>query len=255
MLHIGIAEAEPYSYLDDSGEATGRAPEVARSVFEELGVTDVEASAMEFSALETALVAQEVDVAASDQVITPERCESVVYSEPYAQLRTGFMARDDGSVELSEDGDPGFAEIADAGLELGVVAGTPEEQWAQDEGVDTGDLTTADTSNTLLEHLVAGDVDVIAGDSIFLRWQQEQHPDGDDLSIVGSYAPPDPDTGHPMLVALAFSQENSDLAAAANERLNELTDSEMLGITEEFGMTEDELPPPDLTAEDVCSDT
>ncbi len=255
VVTLGVTENEPYAFVDKDGQATGRAPELARAVFAELGVTDVEVRTMNYEALQSAMRSDELDVVAADQTITPERCASMAHSEPYAQLRTGFATQPEHVDELEQaagDDELSFEEVAETDLDVGMVEGSAEQELAVEEGIDYDRLEPG-TREKLMERLASGDIDVVAHDSVDLRWQQAQR---DEFDIAGSFVRENNETATPMVTALAFPPENEELVDAVNEQISAFKESgELQQITGDFGMSEDEMPPDDLTIEDACSAT
>ena len=78
-ITIGIANEIPYGYEDEeTGEVTGEAPEVARVVLDELGITDREFVVVEFGALIGGLQAGNFDMIAAGMYIGPPRSSSPI---------------------------------------------------------------------------------------------------------------------------------------------------------------------------------
>ncbi|MDQ3990461.1 MAG: transporter substrate-binding domain-containing protein, partial [Actinomycetota bacterium] len=61
-IRVGIAGEQPYGFTDRSGRVTGEAPEVARAVFRAIGVGEIEATQVEFTALIAGLGARRYDM-------------------------------------------------------------------------------------------------------------------------------------------------------------------------------------------------
>src|SRR5438128_1472841 len=64
-IKIGTANEQPYGFTDKSGKVPGEAPEVARAVFRNLGVNDVQATTVDFNQLIPALNARQYDMVAA----------------------------------------------------------------------------------------------------------------------------------------------------------------------------------------------
>jgi ABC-type amino acid transport substrate-binding protein len=79
-ITIGVANEVPFGYVGDDGEATGIAPDVARAVLTELGITDIQVDVVEFGQLIGGLQAQQFDLIAAGMYINetgPSRSCSV----------------------------------------------------------------------------------------------------------------------------------------------------------------------------------
>ena len=79
---VAVANEPPYSDIKTDGYVTGAAPDVARAVLNMLGVPDLKAEVIMYGAMIPALQARRVDMATSGLYIKPDRCESIIYSEP-----------------------------------------------------------------------------------------------------------------------------------------------------------------------------
>ena len=79
---VAVANEPPYSDIKTDGYVTGAAPDVARAVLNMLGVPELKAEVIMYGAMIPALQARRVDMATSGLYIKPDRCESIIYSEP-----------------------------------------------------------------------------------------------------------------------------------------------------------------------------
>lgn len=91
FVAVALANEVPFGFVDDTGEPAGQSPAVARAVFEELGVPEIQASATSWDGLIPGLQANRYDVIAAGVFITPERCEEVSFSEPTATAPEAFL--------------------------------------------------------------------------------------------------------------------------------------------------------------------
>ena len=79
---IAIGNEPPFTAIDSSGKVSGAAPDVARAVFEKLGVANLDAQVIEYGAMIPSLQARRVDAIAAGLFMKPERCAAVDYSQP-----------------------------------------------------------------------------------------------------------------------------------------------------------------------------
>src|SRR5690606_13741816 len=82
FARIAIANEPPYTAVGADGKVSGAAPDVARVIFERLGVKEVVASISEYGAMIPGLQAGRHDVITAGLFMKPERCNAVAYSEP-----------------------------------------------------------------------------------------------------------------------------------------------------------------------------
>ena len=84
VVVIGIANEKPASYVDDKGELAGYTFEIAKSIFNRLGIKKIEYVITEFGSLIPGLLAGRFDIVVAGMWITPERAKQVIFSDPHA---------------------------------------------------------------------------------------------------------------------------------------------------------------------------
>ncbi len=130
-ITIGIANEVPFGFVGDDGEATGIAPDVARAVLAELGITDVEAQVVEFGQLIGGLQAGQFDLIAAGMYITAERAEQILFSDPDYCIAK--------SLAVAEGNPLGIVDyqsvVDDPEITLAVATGTVEVGYAEDAGI------------------------------------------------------------------------------------------------------------------------
>ncbi len=82
FARVAIGNEPPFTAVGADGKVSGAAPDVARAVFQKLGVADLEASVSEYGAMIPSLQAGRVDAVTAGLFMKPERCNAVAYSEP-----------------------------------------------------------------------------------------------------------------------------------------------------------------------------
>src|SRR5690625_389934 len=90
VVKIGFANEKPYAYEED-GELKGAAVDIAKAVFKELGVDEVDPHLAEFGDLIAGLDAGRFDVVTAGMAITPDRCENVIFGEPEMKYGEGLV--------------------------------------------------------------------------------------------------------------------------------------------------------------------
>ena len=162
-IRLGFANEAPYAYMDrETGRLTGEAPEIARVIFERMGVERVEGILTEWGALIPGLKAGRFDLIAAGMYITPKRCEEIAFTDPTYSIGEAFLVNSGNPKALH--GYEDLAEHPDA--RLGVVAGTVELGYAEASGVPRERIAVLPDNPSALAALRAGRIDAFGGTSL-----------------------------------------------------------------------------------------
>lgn len=248
FITVGIANEQPYGFVDDGGEVTGESPELAKAIFAELGIEEVRADPVSWDGLIPGLTAGRYDMVAAGMFITPERCEEVTFSNPDYQGATAFMVP-----AGNPEGIATFEDIADnPDITLAVLNAAVEQGYAEELGVPGEQLEPLDDQVTAFEWLESGRVDAIALTNISLNWMLEQREAQDDFEVTEGFIPVIDGEEQIGAGGFVFRQEDTELVDAVNGALEEFKESgQLLEIIEPFGFAEENLPG-DLTVDDFC---
>ena len=131
FARVAIANEPPFTSVAADGKVSGAAPDVARVIFERLGVPEIVGSISEYGAMIPGLQARRHDVVTAGLFMKPERCAAVAYSEPVLC---------DAEAMLVKKGNPkGFKSYADVAADESATIGAPgggtEEKLALEAGV------------------------------------------------------------------------------------------------------------------------
>lgn len=228
-ITVGVANEIPYGYEDEStGEVTGEAPEVARLVFAELGVENMEAQVVEFGALIAGLQAGNFDMIAAGMYITPERAEEVLFSDPdYCVLESMLVP------EGNPDGLTNYNSVADTDVRLAVASGTVNVEYAVDAGIPEDQIVEFAGIEDQYDAIAAGRVEAVSGTILTVQ----QHADVmEGFEALPSFPALDAE-GNEILGCggFGFRHEDADLRDAFNEQLNAFQETgEVQAIVEEF---------------------
>ena len=166
-ITIGIANEVPYGFVGDDGDATGIAPDVARRVLEELGITDIKAQVVEFGQLIGGLRAGQFDLIAAGMYINEERAEQILFSDPDYCIAE--------SLAVAEGNPHGIVDyqsfVDDPDLTLAVATGTVEVGYAEDAGIPDDQLRVFADIDSMYEALEAGEVDAVTGTAATVQRQ------------------------------------------------------------------------------------
>jgi polar amino acid transport system substrate-binding protein len=247
-ITVGIANEVPYGYEDEDGNVTGEAPEVARVVLGELGITEVTAEVVDFGALISGLQAGQFDMIAAGMYITPDRAEQILFSDPDYCIGEAFAVPEGNPLGLSD-----YQSIVDTPeATIAILSGAVEEEYAADAGIPDGQIELFGDVNAQYDALSAGRVDAVTGTSLTVLTQVESR---DGIEMTESFFPLD-ENGDEVLGCggFGFRNEDQDFRDAFNDELNALQDAgELLPIITEFGFAaEDVEAAQELTVADLA---
>lgn len=248
VVRVGFANEAPYAYLDPaSGELTGEAPVVARAVLQRLGVGRVEGVLTEFGSLIPGLQAGRFDLIAAGMYITPRRCEQVGFSNPSYRSSAAMLVRSGNPAGLHS-----YADVARAGVTIGVVTGAIERTYALAAGVAADRVSVFPDATTALEAVAAGRITGFAATGLTVNDLLRKAGDPS-LARATPFADPIVDgKPTPGYGAFAFRREDEPFRIAFDRELAALIGTpEHLAMVAPFGITAAELPG-DATAIALC---
>jgi len=97
-------EFAPFETRNEKGEFVGFDMDLARMLAGDLGV-DLRIQAMKWTSLPTALKNGEIDLIISGMTATPERAESLSFTDPYFHTSLCLLVHTDSGIEKPEDAD------------------------------------------------------------------------------------------------------------------------------------------------------
>lgn len=246
---IGFANEAPYAY-EENGELKGAAVDIAKAVFQELGVENMESQLADFSQLIPGVQAGQFDVVTAGMAIQPARCENALFSEPEMQYGEGLVVQAGNPHDIHS-----YEDIAaNPDITVVVMEGATEIGFLLEEGVSEDQITTAADIPATFSAVQAGRADATTGTEMTVKMALESF-NSDELEFVETFEQPDIE-GVPSYGAAAFSLENEELRDAYNEVLAKLkedgTIAELLeknGFSEEMNFVGDG----EVTTEQLCN--
>lgn len=249
FIRVGFANEVPYAYAQPDGTLTGEAVEVARAVFQRLGIDEMDGVLTEFGSLIPGLRAGRFDVITAGMYVTPVRCEQVAFADPEYRIGEGIVVPDGNPMGITS-----YSDIADdASIRVGTGAGWLEYDYMVAMGVSEDQIVTFPDAPSGMAGLAADRIDVFTGTSLTMRNIAELT---DGVEFVEAFEQPVID-GETVISygAAAFRPEDGAFRDAFNEVLHELRASgELADIIGAFGFGPSELPG-DVSAAQICGDS
>ncbi|MET9801418.1 ectoine/hydroxyectoine ABC transporter substrate-binding protein EhuB [Streptomyces sp. NPDC006368] len=242
-VRLGIAGEVPYGYVDERGEFTGEAPELAKVVFRRLGVDRVQPVATDFGSLIPGLNSQQFDVVAAGMYINKERCAQVIFSDPEYRMLDAFVVRKGNPENLRS-----YEDVVRSGARLASATGYAQIDFALAAGYPRDALVILQDQVAGLNAVESGRVDAFASTALTARLvvktsdrAEATEPfaavvDGEERIDGGGFA---------------FRPTDRDLRDAFTAEINKMRGSgELFRIMRRFGFTQAEMTT--LTAEELC---
>src|ERR1044072_8807864 len=217
-IKVGIAGEIPYGYTED-GKVTGEAPEVARAVFKNLGVDEVDAKQVEFGQLIQALNAGQYDMVAAGMAVKPDRCENAQFSIVDYVTPTAMLVP-----KGNPKGINNFDDLKAKGETIAVVSGTIEQSVVKATGVAADKIQTYDGPPELLQALTTKRAYCGALTDITLRRLLQDNPDAP-LEVTEGFVPVVDGEEQIQAGGFVFRKDDKDLVDAFNKKLKKLQDS------------------------------
>lgn len=245
---IGFANEKPYAYQEDD-ELKGAAVDIAKEVFKELGVDNVEGKLQDFSQLIPGLKAGKFDVITAGMAITPDRCKNVAFGEPEMTYGEGLIVKKGNPKKLHS-----YKDIADnKDIKVSVMSGATENEFLKKEGVDAKQIQGAADIPATFSAVESGRADATTGTEMTIKMALES-ANINKLEFVEDFEQPEVE-GNPSYGAAAFNPDSDDLRKAYNEKLQELKDNGTVAkLLEKNGFSgKSNMVDSDVTAKKVCN--
>lgn len=242
-VRLGIAGEVPYGYVDEQGEFTGEAPELARVVFKRLGVDRVQPVATDFASLIPGLNSQQFDVVSAGMYINKERCAQVIFSDPEYQMLDSFIVRKGNPKNLTS-----YEDVVRAKATLATGTGYAEIGYAIAAGIPEKEIVILQDQVAGLNAVESGRVDVFAGTALTTREVVRKSRKAEATEPFAAVV-----DGKKQIDGggFAFRPTDTELRDAFNTEIHKMKKSgELFRILKPFGFTESEMTT--LTAEELC---
>ncbi|MEX3954269.1 ectoine/hydroxyectoine ABC transporter substrate-binding protein EhuB [Paraburkholderia sp. EG287A] len=247
-IRVGIFNQPPWGYVDANGNVKGQTVDILRAAFAGLGITKIDAVVADFGALIPGLTSKRFDVIAAGLYIKPERCKLVAFGNPDIQMSDALLVPKGNPKNLHS-----YADIAkDKSVMLATGRGSVEYQHAIDAGIPKDRVSAFTDTDAELAALTSHRADAVVETAATISvWAKAS----DKLERALPFTQPVGADGKALYgyPALAFRPADADFRDAYNAQLKKLRESgKMLEILKQYGFSEADLPPENLTSTDLC---
>lgn len=195
----------PFNNTTADGELEGFDVDIAKALCEEMG-RECEIVAQDWDGIIPGLVQEKYDAIVASMSITPERLESIDFTEPYYSNYLALVAKGGGEMSMDDV----------EGKSVGAQRSTVASQWAEDEFGRRGDVKLYDTQTAAYGDLTAGRIDVLVSDYLPIAEWLNDNPD---YALIGDKIDIDDKIG------IGIRQGEDDLKAALNAALKAIRDN------------------------------
>ncbi|MGA4841755.1 ectoine/hydroxyectoine ABC transporter substrate-binding protein EhuB [Streptomyces sp. G45] len=242
-VRLGIAGEAPYGYINDQGDFTGEAVELARIIFGRLGVDSVQPVATEFGSLIPGLKTQQFDVVSAGMYITKDRCQQVIFSDPEYQMLDSFIVRKGNPMGLHT-----YQDVVRKKAKFGTGTGYAEIGYAVAAGYKESDIVIFQDQVAGMNAVEAGRIDVFGGTALTAREVVRKSAKAE---ATKPFAPVIDGKKHVDGGGFTFRPTDTKLRDAFNVEIHKMKKSgELFRVLRPFGFTKAEMT--DLTAEELC---
>ena len=156
------AQFPPYEFRDENNEVAGIDADIAAAIADKLGM-ELEITDMAFDSLIPALDGGTIDIILAGMTVTPEREESVNFTDSYATGVQVIIVPEDSDIVPTEQED-GTMAVDLTGKLIGVQAGTTGDQYCtSDYGQDA--VRQYDNGALAVSALANGQIDCVVIDN------------------------------------------------------------------------------------------
>ena len=159
-VRIGTEGAyAPWNYVDEDGKLAGFEIELGNTICEKAGLT-CEFVQNEWDTIIPNLIAGNYDVIMAGMSITPERMETIAFSDDYYPPELSLFA-----VAAGTDLDPANL----SGKKVGVQGATIQAAYAEENLGGANTILSYETADQAIADLAAGNVDVVLADGGYMK--------------------------------------------------------------------------------------
>lgn len=249
-LRMGFANETPFSYASPDGTLAGVDVDILNNILKKMGIKEIDGGLTTFGSLIPGLQAGRFDLVSSAIYIRPDRCAQVSFVEPLYIL---------GDTIIVPAGNPkgihSYKDVAaNPELKIGYpTGGTGIMGNAEAMGVNPDQMIGFPDGPSGFEAVKAGRIDGYATTSMVGQTQLNTLQDPA-LARAEPFEQPEVDGKIKYGIAsFAVRKADTDLLAELNKHLLEMRGKpEYMEILGKYGMTDADLPNPEMTTAKIC---
>jgi polar amino acid transport system substrate-binding protein len=236
-VKIAYIEEPPFGWTEADHSATGADIELAETVLEAIGVTQVEHHLTTFAELLPGVEKGRWDMNVP-LFVTPQRMTGVDFSLPVWAISDGFLVRAANPMELNS-----YASVAQRNdARLGIIVDQVQHQAAQSAGVPDDQIVFFDHQTDAIVALLTGEIDAYASTALGNRILADRI--GRELVDAVSHPPASIDGNPAPMGAFSFKKGSHELLDAFNRQLLVYLGSpDHRRRMSRFGLSENEIDP------------
>jgi polar amino acid transport system substrate-binding protein len=251
-VRVAFANEPPFGF-EKGGKVIGEAPAIHRVVLKALGAKEDQIDFKLVTKWDSLIpgLGKNHDLVAAGMAIIPERCEAAIFSEP--EYITGdslvvLKGNPKGLKDLTS-----FLDNKDA--KLGVMEATSELSDAEAIKVPEEQIEIRPDLTKLIQELKNGRIDAIALTTPTMNYAADADDEIEALESFITQIPGKAERKFGSAGGAVFDAKDTEFRDAFNEELAKITgDKEKwLSLVGEFGFTETEFPPKDVTTKSLCA--
>jgi polar amino acid transport system substrate-binding protein len=244
----GFDGEKPYNYTDANGNLVGAEIDVARYVFKQLGVAEVQGVAMSFDSFIPALQAGRIDTCLPIYV-KPARCPVVNFSTPDLQVGEGAVVKAGNPLGIHSWDDV----KKNSKIRIGLTTGATSNDIAKQFGIGANQITNIGDYIGVEELFKANRIDVFIDDNIITGFIA--HDLAPEFGIVADFKQPVVNgTVAIFYAAFPFAKNQAGLRDSFDGVLKEiLSNGTLTSIRSKYGYNAADAPGPNApTLAQLC---
>ncbi|HRK84157.1 ectoine/hydroxyectoine ABC transporter substrate-binding protein EhuB [Alcaligenes ammonioxydans] len=235
VIRVAVANEIPYGYMDMSGKAQGAGPEVAQAILERLGIKEIKWETANFGSLIPGLQAKRFDMVAAEMAILPQRCNTVLFSEPNSSYGEGLLVAKGNPKNIHA-----YEDFAKTDHKIAIMAGADQLEMMQALGVPDDRMITISNNADAISTVATGRADAYAATGQTVSDLASKG--SGKVELAAEFKDP-VINGTPVRSwgGFAFAKESEDLRDAVNKELAEFKKTEeWKAILDKHGFTEED---------------
>lgn len=252
-VRVAFANEPPFAF-EKSGKVVGEAPAIHREVLKALGAKESQIKFKLVTKWDSLIpgLGKNYEMVAAGMAIIPERCGAAIFSEPEYITGDSLVVLKGNPKNLKDL--TSFVDNPDA--KLGVMEATSELTDAEAIKVPEKQIEIRPDLTKLIQELKNKRIDAICLTTPTMNYAAENDSKLEALPSFITQIPGKDKREFGSAGGGVFHKDDVEFRDAVNKELKKLKSDKKkwLSLVEEFGFTEKEYPPKDVTSKSLCGD-